>query len=198
MLDEYVAVSELKVAKSLHDLIRDEIAPGTGVESDTFWQSLADIVRELGPKNRALLAKRDELQGAIDNWLKERRGQSLDTEEMRAFLTEIGYLVPEGGEFQVSTEGVDPEIAKLAGPQLVVPVDNARYALNAANARWGSLYDAFYGTNLIPQDEQAEPTAGYNPVRGAKVIARTAEFLDEVIALARGSHAEVTEYSLAQ
>ncbi len=196
MLDEYVAVSELKVAKSLYDLVRDEIAPGTAVEADTFWQSLADITRELEPKNRALLAKRDELQDAIDDWLKARRGQSLDTGEMRAFLTEIGYLVPEGDEFQASTDGVDPEIAKLAGPQLVVPVDNARYALNAANARWGSLYDAFYGTNVITQDESAEPTAGYDPARGAKVIARTAQFLDEAVALAHGSHAEVTEYTL--
>jgi malate synthase len=196
MLDEYVAVSGLKVAKSLHDLIRDEIAPGTGVGSDIFWQSLADIMRELGPKNRALLAKRDELQDAIDGWLRARRGQSRDTGEMRAFLTEIGYLVPEGSEFQASTEGVDSEIAKLAGPQLVVPLDNARYALNAANARWGSLYDAFYGTDLIAQDEGAEQTAEYNPVRGAKVIARTTEFLDRVAALAHGSHAEVTEYTL--
>jgi malate synthase len=196
MLDEYVAVSGLKVAKPLHDLIRDEIAPGTGVESHTFWQFLTDIMRELGSKNRALLAKRDELQDAIDGWLRARRGQSLDTGEMRAFLTEIGYLIPEGGEFQASTEGVDSEIAKLAGPQLVVPLDNARYALNAANARWGSLYDAFYGTDLIAQDEGSEQTAEYNPVRGAKVIARTTEFLDQVVALAHGSHAEVTEYTL--
>jgi malate synthase len=194
MLEDYVAVSGLKVAKSLHDLIRDEIAPRTGVESDTFWQSLAAIRRELGPKNSALLAKREALQAAIDTWLRERRGQSIDTGEMRGFLTEIGYLVSEGGEFRASTDGVDPEIAKLAGPQLVVPLDNARYALNAANARWGSLYDAFYGTDLIAHDEGAEQMAGYNPGRGAKVIARTAEFLDEVVALARGSHAEVTEY----
>ena len=196
MLDEYIAVSGLKVAKSLHDLICDEIAPGTAVKPEDFWQSLAEIVQELGPKNRALLAKRDELQGALDNWFKGRQGQSIDTDETKAFLMEIGYLVPEGDEFQATTEDVDPEIAQLAGPQLVVPVDNARYALNAANARWGSLYDAFYGTNLIPQEGGGEQGTEYNPVRGAKVIARTAEFLDDVAALASGSHADVTEYAL--
>ena len=191
---QYVAVGELRVSKDLHDLVNDEIAPGTGVEAEAFWTSLAEIVRDLGPRNRALLDKRDELQTAIDSWLRERGGRAIDPGEMRGFLLEIGYLVPEGDDFSVTTTNVDAEIATLAGPQLVVPVDNARYALNAANARWGSLYDAFYGTDIIPETPGAEQGTSYNPGRGEKVIARTAEFLDEVVALARGSHADVTEY----
>ncbi len=191
---EYVAIGELKVSKDLHDLVRDEIAPGTEVEPEAFWNSFGAIVRDLGPKNRALLDKRDALQTAIDAWLGERKDQAIDPGEMRAFLLEIGYLVPEGQDFSVTTANVDLEIANLAGPQLVVPVDNARYALNAANARWGSLYDAFYGTDIIPETPGAEKGTSYNPGRGEKVVGRTAEFLDEVVALARGSHSDVTEY----
>ncbi|MCZ6869463.1 MAG: malate synthase G [Gammaproteobacteria bacterium] len=191
---EYVAIGELKVSKDLHDLVRDEIAPGTEVEPEAFWNSFGAIVRDLGPKNRALLDKRDALQAAIDAWLGERRGQAIDPGEMRLFLLEIGYLVPEGQDFSVTTANVDLEIANLAGPQLVVPVDNARYALNAANARWGSLYDAFYGTDIIPETPGTEKGTSYNPGRGEKVVGRTAEFLDEVVALARGSHSDVTEY----
>ena len=191
---EYVAIGELKVSKDLHDLVRDEIAPGTEVEPEAFWNSFGAIVRDLGPKNRALLDKRDALQTAIDAWLGERKDQAIDPGEMRAFLLEIGYLVPEGQDFSVTTANVDLEIANLAGPQLVVPVDNARYALNAANARWGSLYDAFYGTDIIPETPGAEKDTSYNPGRGEKVVGRTAEFLDEVVALARGSHSDVTEY----
>ncbi|MEE8042588.1 MAG: malate synthase G, partial [Pseudomonadales bacterium] len=191
---EYVAIGELKVSKDLHDLVRDEIAPGTEVEPEAFWNSFGAIVRDLGPKNRALLDKRDALQAAIDAWLVERKGQAIDPGEMRGFLLEIGYLVPEGQDFSVTTANVDLEIANLAGPQLVVPVDNARYALNAANARWGSLYDAFYGTDIIPETPGAEKGTSYNPGRGEKVVGRTAEFLDEVVALARGSHSDVTEY----
>jgi malate synthase len=194
---QYVSVGGLQVSKDLHDLVRDEIAPGTGVEPDAFWGSLGEIVRDLAPKNRALLDKRNALQAAIDEWLEARRGGDIDPEEMRAFLLEIGYLVPEGDDFNVTTANVDPEIATLAGPQLVVPVDNARYALNAANARWGSLYDAFYGTDIIPETPGAERGTSYNPARGEKVVARTAEFLDEVVALARGSHADVTEYRVS-
>jgi malate synthase len=191
---EYVAIGELKVSKDLHDLVRDEIAPGTEVEPEAFWNSFGAIVRDLGPKNRALLDKRDALQAAIDAWLGERKGQAIDPGEMRGFLLEIGYLVPEGQDFSVTTANVDLEIANLAGPQLVVPVDNARYALNAANARWGSLYDAFYGTDIIPETPGTEKGTSYNPGRGEKVVGRTAEFLDEVVALARGSHSDVTEY----
>src|SRR5690349_15601816 len=181
---EYVAHGGIRVAQSLHDLVRDEIAPGTGVSPDTVWSLLDEVVRTLGPRNRALLAKRDELQAQIDQWLAARRGQPIDPQESHAFLSGIGYIVPPGGAFKVSTANVDPEIASLAGPQLVVPVDNARYALNAANARWGSLYDALYGTNVIAEDDGAERGRGYNAVRGERVIARASEFLDQAVPLA--------------
>lgn len=161
----YVQVGGLNVHQSLYDLVRDEISPGTGIEPEAFWASLGAIVRDLGPKNRKLLEKRDALQARIDAWHTERRGKPVDKAEYRTFLREIGYLVPEGEHFQVETANVDPEIAVVAGPQLVVPVDNARYALNAANARWGSLYDALYGTDVIPETDGAEKTGGYNPVR---------------------------------
>ncbi|MCB0092199.1 MAG: hypothetical protein KDE54_30130, partial [Caldilineaceae bacterium] len=134
-----IEIGNLQVAKVLDDLVRNEIAPGTGVDPDHFWQALGDIVRDLAPRNRALLQKRDELQTQIDQWYLSGAGQRANAEERKAFLTEIGYLLPEGADFNVSTSNVDPEIAEIAGPQLVVPVDNARYALNAANARWGSL-----------------------------------------------------------
>src|SRR5690606_27093977 len=136
-MTEYVTVGGLKVAKPIYDVVRDEIAPDTGIEPETVWALLESIVRELGPRNRALLEHRDRLQAQIDDWLKARRGQAFDVAASRRFLEEIGYLVPEGPPFEVSTANVDPEIGSLAGPQLVVPVDKARYALNAANARWG-------------------------------------------------------------
>ncbi|MGE5756053.1 MAG: malate synthase G, partial [Planctomycetaceae bacterium] len=166
----YVQVGGLKVHRSLFDLVRDEIAPGTGIDPDAFWASLGAIVRDLGPKNRQLLERRDALQARIDEWHRPRRGQAVDERESEAFLREIGYLVPEGEDFRIATAGVDPEVAAVAGPQLVVPVDNARFALNAANARWGSLYDALYGTDVIPEEEGAERQGAYNPVRGARVI----------------------------
>ncbi len=193
----YVSVAGLQVEASLYALVRDNIAPGTGLSGDEVWTSLAAIVRDLAPKNRALLEKRDLLQRKIDAWLLERKGTDVDAVEQRHFLTEIGYLVEEGVPFRASTVGVDPEIASLAGPQLVVPVDNARYALNAANARWGSLYDALYGTDVISDDGGATRSGGYNAARGLKVIERANEFLDQTIVLAEGKHAEVTGYSLA-
>ncbi len=192
----YVEVGGLKVHRGLYDLVRDEIAPGTGVDPDAFWGALGGIVRDLGPKNRKLLEKRDALQAQIDAWHRERRGQPIDKGEYKAFLQEIGYLVPEGEDFQVATAGVDPEIAEIAGPQLVVPVDNPRYALNAANARWGSLYDALYGTDVIPERDGAEKRGGYNPVRGAKVIAYAEAFLDKHVGLQQGSYSDVTGYLL--
>ena len=195
-MTERLDVGGLKVAKPLYDLIRDEIAPGTGVDPDAFWRSFGEILRELGPRNRALLARRDEFQAQIDAWHQERCDQPIDLDEYRAFLTEIGYLVPEGPDFQVSTENVDPEIACVAGPQLVVPVSNARYALNAANARWGSLYDALYGTDAVPQDGELAPGSAFNPARGAAVVARAAAFLDEAVPLDRGSHADACGYRL--
>jgi malate synthase len=176
---EYVAHGGIKIARPLHDLVRDEIAPGTGIAPDAVWTLLDSIVQTLGPRNRALLAKRDTLQRQIDAWLLARRGKAFDAKATATFLREIGYLVPTGASFEVAKKNVDPEIATLAGPQLVVPVDNPRYALNAANARWGSLYDALYGTNVLPEDDGAEKGRGYNPVRGERVIARANQYLDE-------------------
>jgi malate synthase len=183
-MTEYVAHGGIKVARALHDLVHDEIAPGTGIAPDAVWTLLDSIVRMLGPRNRALLEKRDALQAQIDAWLAARRGAALDVKAMAAYLREIDYLLPNGPSFAVTTTNVDPEIATLAGPQLVVPVDNARYALNAANARWGSLYDALYGTNVIPEDNGAEKGRSYNAVRGERVIAMASEFLDQAVPLA--------------
>ena len=191
-----VEIGGLKIDERLYRLVRDEIAPGTGVRAESFWKSLAEIVRDLVPKNRALLAKRDRLQEQIDQWHRARRGHSFDVKDYTAFLKEIGYLVPEGKNFKIATANVDAEIAAIAGAQLVVPLDNARYALNAANARWGSLYDALYGTNVIPEEGGAEKGQTYNPRRGAKVIAYTEEFLDKAVALKRGSYAEVSQFFL--
>ena len=186
----------LQVAAILDDLVAERILPGTGVDPDAFWQSFEAIVNDLAPKNMALLAKREDIQAKIDAWHLERQGQQIDAEEYRAFLYDIGYLVPEGGDFTIATENVDDEVAKLAGPQLVVPVMNARYALNAANARWGSLYDALYGTDIISEADGCEQGGSYNPRRGEKVIAQAAEFLDENVPLQAGSHGEVTAYEL--
>ncbi len=191
-MTDYVAHGGIRVARSLHDLVRDEIAPGTGIAPDAVWTLLDQIVRDLGPRNRALLAKRDDLQAQIDRWLAARRGAPIDPKESHEFLSKIGYIVPVGAPFSVATAKVDPEIATLAGPQLVVPVDNPRYALNAANARWGSLYDALYGTNVIPEDGGGEKGRGYNPVRGERVIARANEFLDEATPLAAGRWSDVS------
>jgi malate synthase len=193
---EHVAHGGIRVAQSLHDLVRDEIAPGSGIDPHAVWSLLDDVVQTLGPRNRSLLAKRDDLQAQIDRWLAARRGQPIDPKESHSFLTGIGYIVPAGAPFRVATANVDPEIATLAGPQLVVPVDNPRYALNAANARWGSLYDALYGTNVIPEDGGAEKGRGYNPVRGERVIARANQFLDEAAPLASGNWSEVVSLAV--
>src|SRR5205809_1490412 len=191
-----IEISGLRIDEKLYDLVRDEIAPGTGFDADEFWQSGAAIVRDLGPRNRVLLEKRDELQNQIDRYHLARKGEPFKQEEYTAFLKQIGYLIEEGGHFQVTTANVDPEITLIPGPQLVVPLDNARYALNAANARWGSLYDALYGTDVIPEADRAEKGETYNPIRGAKVIAYTEEFLDKVIGLERGSFSDVTQFRL--
>ena len=190
-----IEVGRLKVDEGLYRLVQDEIAPGTGVEAEGFWTSLGEIVADLAPKNRALLNKRDALQQRIDEWYLSTKGEPVEPNEYEGFLAEIGYLLPEGGDFQATTTDVDPEIAEVSGPQLVVPVDNARYALNAANARWGSLYDALYGTNVISDEDGKERSAGYNPVRGAAVIAQAEAFLDEVASLERGKFSEVTQFS---
>ena len=187
--------SGLQIADVLYRLVNDEVAPGTGISSDTFWSAFADILKDLAPKNRELLQKREQIQAQIDEWHRANAG-SFDATAYKAFLQEINYLLPEPADFSVATENVDEEIAALAGPQLVVPVMNARYALNAANARWGSLYDALYGTNVISEDDGADKGKGYNPVRGAKVIAYARQFLDQHTSLSDGSHTDATLYSV--
>ncbi len=195
-MTDYVAAGDLEIAQPIYDLVRDEIAPGTGIEPSTVWTALGEIIRELGPRNQELLDKRDDLQSQIDAWYLERRGQTIEPSQLEAFLREIGYLVPEGADFSITTQNVDPEIATVAGPQLVVPVDNARYALNAANARWGSLYDALYGTDVLSEDDGAHRSGPYNPVRGAKVIARADDFLDDTVPLESGRYSDVTEFAV--
>ena len=187
----------LKVARVLHDFIAREALPGTGVSEQQFWSGLDKIVHELAPQNRALLNVRDEMQARIDGWHKMHRGRPFDMPAYKTFLVEIGYLVPEGADFKVDTTNVDPEIAVMAGPQLVVPVMNARYALNAANARWGSLYDALYGTDALPETDGATRGGSYNPLRGSKVIRFAKARLDEIAPLQFGSHATVRAYSVA-
>ena len=188
----------LQVAEVLDTFIDEEALPGSGITSEDFWSGVASIVRDLTPRNRSLLERRDELQSQIDGWHLDRKGQPIDTDTYKAFLVEIGYLVDEGPEFEIATTGVDPEIATIAGPQLVVPVLNARFALNAANARWGSLYDAFYGTDVIPEGIGTEKGTSYNPQRGNLVVARVAEELDKIVPLARGSHADAISYFITQ
>lgn len=195
-MTERVQVGGLQVAKVLYDFVNEQAIPGTGIDADKFWEGAAQVFKDLAPKNRALLEKRDALQAKINEWHLARKGQPHDAAAYKAFLQEIGYLQPEAADFQASTQNVDDEIASMAGPQLVVPVTNARFALNAANARWGSLYDALYGTDAISEEGGAEITAGYNKVRGDKVIAWGRNFLDTAVPLAAGSHADATGYRI--
>ncbi|NWE74550.1 malate synthase G [Pseudomonas yamanorum] len=195
-MTEHVQVGGLQVAKVLFDFVNNEAIPGTGITADQFWAGADKVIHDLAPKNKALLAKRDDFQARIDTWHQAHAGQAHDAVVYKAFLQDIGYLLPEAADFQASTQNVDEEIAHMAGPQLVVPVMNARFALNASNARWGSLYDALYGTDAISEADGAEKGKGYNKVRGDKVIAFARAFLDEAAPLAAGSHVDSTGYKI--
>ena len=195
-MSERIHHSGLQIAKPIFDLVAQEVCPGSGIEADNFWRDFAAIIRDLAPINRQLLEKRESLQAAIDGWHRERKG-SFVFSDYKAFLQEIGYLVPDVGNVQVSPTHVDDEIALQAGPQLVVPIMNARFALNAANARWGSLYDALYGNDVIAEADGAEKVGSYNPVRGQKVIDYGRNFLDQAVPLAGGaSHHDALSYTI--
>src|SRR5690606_3406206 len=196
-MSDRIQAGNLQVARVLYDFINEQAIPGTGVDVTACWNGVGTLIHDLAPKNRALLKTRDDLQAQIDAWHQQRQGQAHDAVAYKAFLQEIGYLLPEPADFKVTTENVDAEIATMAGPQLVVPIMNARFALNAANARWGSLYDALYGTDAISEDGGAEKTKSYNKVRGDKVIAFARAFLNEAAPLANGSHVDATGYRIA-
>ena len=193
-MTEWVENDGLQIDKTLFDFVKDEAIPGTGIDVEAFWSAFADILKDFTPRNRALLAKRDNLQARIDAWHETHKGELFDQAAYKAFLEEIGYLLPEGDGFSATTANVDPEFSDIAGPQLVVPVTNARYALNAANARWGSLYDALYGTDALLPDQPAG--GGYDPQRGAVVVERARQFLDEHFPLADGTHLEAAGYAI--
>ncbi|HYB80399.1 MAG TPA: malate synthase G [Mycobacterium sp.] len=194
-MTDRVSAGNLRVARVLYDFVNNEALPGTDIDPDSFWAGVDKVVTDLTPKNQDLLKRRDELQAQIDKWHRQRVIEPIDPEAYRQFLTEIGYLLPEPDDFTITTSSVDPEITTTAGPQLVVPVTNARFALNAANARWGSLYDALYGTDVIPETDGAEQGTSYNKVRGDKVIAYARKFLDEAVPLSSGSYADATGFS---
>ena len=191
-----VKYGSLYVSKELDNFLREELVPGINIQPSLFWKSLESILNTFGPKNIELLAKRESLQNQIDNWHIERKGQEHNAAEYKTFLKKIGYLLEEGDDFVIETSDVDPEIKTIAGPQLVVPVSNARFALNAANARWGSLYDALYGTDVISEEGGAERAGGYNPIRGNKVIAFAKNFLDETVPLENGSYVDVVGFMI--
>ena len=196
-MTDRTTVHGLQVANELYNFVNQEVLPGTGTDQGAFWKGFADLVNDLAPRNAALLAERDRLQAEIDTWHKAHPGPIANMAAYQQFLTQIGYLVEPPRNAKATTENVDAELAQLAGPQLVVPILNARYALNAANARWGSLYDALYGTDAISEEGGAEKGKGYNPVRGAKVIAFARDFLDQAAPLAAGSHKDATAYRVA-
>lgn len=194
-MTDRVQIGGLSVATSLHRFVEEEALPGSGLDSQAFWEGASAIVHDMAPRNRELLARRDDLQSRLDNWHREHPGTP-DPEAYEAFLREIGYLLDEPAEVAVTTTGVDDEIATVAGPQLVVPLLNARFATNAVNARWGSLYDALYGTDVVPHEGELAPGDGYNKARGDEVIARGRAFLDEHFPLASGSHGDATSYAV--
>ena len=193
MTKKYISHGHLSIASELLDFVNNELLPGTGVAKEIFWNGLDKCAHELTPKNRELLEFRENLQKKIDIWHRDRKGEKIDIIEYSNFLVEIGYLKKEGGKFQIKTKNVDSEISAIAGPQLVVPVMNARYALNAANARWGSFYNALYGTDVIPESDGANRENKYNPIRGKKVIEYARNFLDETTPLEQGSWKDVSK-----
>jgi malate synthase len=195
-MTDRVSAGNLRVARVLYDFVTNEALPGTGIDPDSFWAGVDKVVTDLTPQNQALLDTRDQLQAQIDKWHRHRVIEPLDVDAYRQFLTEIGYLQPEPDDFTITTSGVDDEITKTAGPQLVVPILNARFALNAANARWGSLYDALYGTDVIPESEGLEKGSSYNTFRGDKVIAYARKFLDQAVPLASGSWTDAAGLSI--
>jgi len=195
-MSERTSCNRLQVATELYEFVEREALPGTGVASEAFWAGFDALVHDLAPRNRELLAERDRLQAQLDDWYRKNPGAVKDAAGYRAFLEQIGYLKPVPASVAVKTDRVDTEITQQAGPQLVVPITNARYALNAANARWGSLYDALYGTDAISEEGGATRAGGYNPARGEKVIAFARKFLDDSIPLAQGSHADATAYTV--
>src|SRR5215467_7972534 len=191
-----IAVAKLQVARVLHDFIETEALPGSGVTSQEFFAGLATLIRELSPLNRQLLDLRNDLQARIDDFHRANVGAPIDPAAYERFLRKIGYLLPEPADVTIRTANVDDEIATIAGPQLVVPLSNARYALNAANARWGSLYDALYGTDAISEENRAARGPSYNPERGERVIAWGRVFLDQAAPLAQASHSEAVSYAV--
>ena len=195
-MTDRVSAGNLRVARVLYDFVNNEALPGTDIDPDSFWAGVDKVVTDLTPKNRDLLNRRDELQAQIDKWHRQRVIEPFDVDAYRQFIAEIGYLLPEPEDFTITTSGVDDEITTTAGPQLVVPVLNARFALNAANARWGSLYDALYGTDVIAESDGAEKGTSYNRVRGDKVIAYARNFLDQAVPLESGSWADATGLSV--
>jgi len=197
-MSERIRVGSLEIDAELHTLVRDEIAPGTGVDPQRVWRGLEQLIKELEPTHSALLEKRDQFQAHLDQWYRAQGAKGIDPQAYRQFLREIGYLEPEAVGVEVRTENVDREVAQIAGPQLVVPVDNARYCLNAANARWGSLYDALYGTDVVSEADGAARSAEYNPVRGGRVVGYANAFLDQTAPLAQGSYDGVRGLSLGK
>ena len=191
-------LTSLTISKHLQDFLENEVLDGLDITKEHFWSSFEKIINEFSPINKALLEKREDIQTQIDNWHLEHKGKDLNYEEYKSFLTDIGYIAPRSPDFSISTDNVDPEIKTIAGPQLVVPVMNARFALNAANARWGSLYDALYGTDVISEDDGAEKVGGYNPIRGDRVIDFAKNFLDETIPLEQGSFKDVLGFEFIE
>src|SRR4030088_1340616 len=195
-MTDRVSAGNLRVARVLYDFVNNEALPGTDIDPDSFWAGVDKVVTDLTPQNQSLLNTRDELQAQIDKWHRHRVIEPIEVDACRQLLSDIGYLLPEPEDFTITTSGVDDEITTTAGPQLVVPILNARFALNAANDRWGSLYDALYGTDVISEDDGAEKGTSYNKVRGDKVIAYARRFLDEATPLAAGGWNEATGLSL--